>query len=79
MPSGACPGTLSSLFEQTFQDFELIVVDDASSDASADILARLRGPAAQGSHQPGQYRPHPITEPCDRLQPGCAAGKAGCR
>ena len=33
---------LSSILDQTFQDFELILLDDASDDGSADILARYR-------------------------------------
>ena len=33
---------LRSVFEQTLDDFELIVVDDGSTDATPDVLARQR-------------------------------------
>jgi glycosyltransferase involved in cell wall biosynthesis len=33
---------IESLFAQTFRDFELVVVDDGSTDNSTDILARYR-------------------------------------
>ncbi|MEM6750084.1 MAG: glycosyltransferase, partial [Planctomycetota bacterium] len=32
---------LGSLLSQDFEDFELVVVDDGSTDASPDILARV--------------------------------------
>ena len=35
------PRCVSSILEQTFTDFELIVVDDASTDASAVVVQRL--------------------------------------
>jgi len=37
------PGALSSALEQTLSDLEVIVVDDASMDATPDVLAELAG------------------------------------
>ena len=36
--------TLRSILEQTVQDFEIIVVDDASTDASVDVVRSFRDP-----------------------------------
>ena len=35
--------TLDSLFAQTYQDFESIVVDDASTDGTVDLIRRTYG------------------------------------
>lgn len=38
------PETLQSLFAQTFRDFEIVVIDDASTDATAEILQSTGDP-----------------------------------
>src|SRR5688572_22147748 len=46
---------VESILTQTFTDFELIVIDDASSDGSADILAELaRGDSRMQVHRHGR-------------------------
>jgi glycosyltransferase involved in cell wall biosynthesis len=38
------PEAIDSLLSQTFQDWEAIVIDDASTDATPEVLARIRDP-----------------------------------
>ncbi|CAN5224173.1 hypothetical protein BH10PLA2_BH10PLA2_23980 [soil metagenome] len=38
------PETIDSLLQQTFDDFEIIVLDDGSTDAGAEYLAKLNDP-----------------------------------
>lgn len=44
--------SIDSVLGQTFADFELVVVDDASTDATASILARYRDPRLRIVHNP---------------------------
>ena len=41
--SGILPRAVESVLAQTYKDFELIVVDDASTDATGEVLAGYRG------------------------------------
>src|ERR1700733_847645 len=45
---------VDSVLGQEFTDFELIVVDDASSDDTADIVAAIDDPRLRLLHQPGR-------------------------
>jgi len=38
------PAAINSLLKQTFQDFEVIIVNDASTDETAGLLAKLEDP-----------------------------------
>ena len=44
------PDALRSIFAQTYQDWELIVVDDGSSDGSLEILRSVRDPRVTVHH-----------------------------
>jgi len=43
---------VDSILEQTFEDFELLVIDDGSTDATLDVLARYRDPRLRVERNP---------------------------
>jgi hypothetical protein len=43
---------IGSILEQSFRDFELIAIDDGSTDGSANILDAVRDPRVRVVHQP---------------------------
>ncbi|WP_051526833.1 glycosyltransferase family 2 protein [Alkanindiges illinoisensis] len=46
--------TINSVLEQTYQDFEIIVVDDGSTDQSAQLIERIQDPRIRIIHQDNQ-------------------------
>lgn len=47
---------IDSVLAQTFDDFELVVVDDGSTDSTPDILATYEDPRIDVLHQPNRGR-----------------------
>jgi len=64
------PAALASLFRQTFSDWELIAVDDGSTDGTAALLAKAVRRDA---------RVRVIQRPAEGLVPALNAGLAACR
>ena len=57
--------SLDALLAQTWTDFELVISDNASTDATADICRDLRGAGQPDSIRPpaGQRRSRPQPQP----------------
>jgi len=57
------PLALESLFQQTFEDFECIIIDDASTDETAEILERYADPRIRlVRHESRQGLTHSLIE-----------------
>src|SRR2546426_1073796 len=48
--SGQLQRALESVLTQTFEDFEFLVIDDGSTDGSADLIEKLRAQDARVVH-----------------------------
>lgn len=82
--------TLDSALAQTFSDFELVVVDDASSDSTWDLVSAYRDPRIKAFRNPANFGMVPNWNHClelssaplvqflfadDLLAPDCLARK----
>lgn len=48
--------TVQSVLSQTFKDFELILIDDGSTDRSVELISRIEDSRLRMVHQPNQER-----------------------
>ena len=62
--------TIESVLAQTLADFELIVVDDGSADATADIVGAMRDPRLRYLRNPANLGPEGNWNRCVELATG---------
>lgn len=82
------PATIESVLAQTLREFELVIIDDASPDATADVVARYRDPRVRYLRNAANLGPEGNWNRClaeargrylkllpqdDLLQPACLA------
>lgn len=54
------PQAIQSVLEQTYTDFELIIVNDGSTDGTRDFLDRIKNPRIRVIHQENQRLPRAL-------------------
>jgi glycosyltransferase involved in cell wall biosynthesis len=60
--------SVESVLAQTFSDFELIIVDDGSADATREVAGRFRDPRIRVIAAPHRGMPFPLCEGIDLAQ-----------
>jgi glycosyltransferase involved in cell wall biosynthesis len=62
------PAAIKSVLEQTYTNFELIIVNDGSGDGTADFLATIKEPRVHVLHQHNQGLPNALNRGFDEAR-----------